>query len=325
MAHFGWTPPSIDAVNESPDETETAALPRWQRVIGWVRGHWPWVVLAAVVAVVCWPAIVFIPLFYIPFPLLLSRRPTRGCSWRVALHWRRAIRGYHSLVRDSFILRYEGKCRDRVKTIEIASVVEAALAELSSWHNARLAGRVCVFVLPSVKDIQKIFGGRCAGLACSIDNSIVVPATDPGEDTIRHELAHLFTARWRAHALPLLNEGFAVWWQHVYDQSLTDAWASHYLRTTRVRLGDLVDAKGFYDRKWLQPAYYLAGSFCGLLIRHHGEERFRELYRCSTAGNFEQCFERTFNMTFDEAEVRWRREIAVGGVLRRRLERELCC
>lgn len=240
--------------------------------------------------------------------------------WR----WHTTVRKYRHVRFELVSVRYNPAAISDARAAGIAATVQAGLAELGEWCGVRLWGRVCVYVLPTTSDIQAIFGSRYCGLASVAARIIVVPADTRVKETIYHELSHLFTARWKAAALPLLNEGFATWWEQHASESNSDALVP-YFATAALQFHDLVDPDVFYEQKQLHAAYCMAGSFTGFLIRRYGREQYRHFYSRATRRNLERCFFDSFGLTFPEADVRWRVEIAATQLLRQRLERQLCC
>jgi hypothetical protein len=244
---------------------------------------------------------------------------TRWCEmWR----WHRTVRRYRGTFHKQILLSYDPCALDDEQATRIIATTQACLAELAAWHGFRLRGRVCVFVLPTVAEIQSIFGSGYHALAWPSKRAIVVPAGGGIDETIRHELSHLFSAKWNANALPLLDEGMATWWEYQCGKSATDAWGHYFV--PHARLQDLLDPDRFYQQEPLHASYLLAGSFIGFLICRYGKERYRDLYRRATFQSFERCFYDCFGLTLAEAEARWRVEIATTQLLRQRLERALC-
>lgn len=273
--------------------------------------------LATTNLILTWPTFILLVL-----GLRLWNR-AKYIDWSELWRWHRTVFRYHCTITKHVILRYDANRLGTDQAKQFVSRAESYLAELEEWHSFRLRGRVRVFVLPSSKHINDIFGSGYGALAWTASRAIVVPATGPVDEILRHELSHLFTAGWNSTALPLLNEGMATWWGHNCGKSPTDALAGYFAPYARLRIRQLVDPNRFYQQASLYPAYGLAGSFTGFLIRGYGKHRYREFYRRATERNFERCFYDCFNMEFTEAETRWRMEIATTQLLRQRMEQAL--
>jgi hypothetical protein len=67
----------------------------------------------------------------------------------------------------------------------------------------------------------------------------------------------------------------------------------------------------------------LAGSFTGFLLRRHGWEAYRRLYRLCDGLRFRAKFEKCFGVTLEKAEWQWRNEMTVPEILKRRLGRSV--
>jgi hypothetical protein len=263
---------------------------------------------------ICW--------LFIGLPFVVNR-PHR-IRWSAALRRAKTVIRFRSSFRNQIVVRYDPSTLDEERVTPIIAMTDACLEELAAWHGFRLRGRVCVVILQRVSAIQAIFGSRSGALAWPAKRTIVVPATGRIEENIRHELSHLFTAKWNSKALPLLNEGMATWWgKHNGGKSATDALA-YYFVPWRLRIGDLVERDRFYQEESLYAAYSLAASFTGFLIRGYGKQCYRDFYQRATERDFERCFYECFAMTLAEAETRWRVEIATTQLLRQRLGRALC-
>lgn len=254
----------------------------------------------------------------IPFAI-----PFIGFGLPIMWRWHRTVRNYRHHRDEVASVRYDPAAITDACAAGIATIVRAELAELGEYRGLRLRGRVSVYVLPAASDIQAIFGSRYCAFALPAGRIIVIPADRRVKQTIKHELSHLFTARWKAAALPFLNEGFATWWEQHAGESNCFALVP-YFATASLQIHDLVDPKAFYEQEQLHAAYCLAGSFTGFLIRRYGKQRYRQFYSRATPRNFEQCFLDSFGLTASEADVRWRVEIAATQLLRQRLERQLC-
>jgi hypothetical protein len=294
-------------------------------LVGSIRRHWLLAAIAAV-AIVRPSLIPLIVLAWVAIPAFMMRSamPFRGFGWCIMRRWHKTVRKYRHVRFELVSVRYDPAAISDARAAGIAATVKAGLADLGEYCGLRLWGRVCVYVLPTESDIQAIFGSRYCGLASAAGLIIVIPANRRVKETIYHELSHLFTARWKAAALPLLNEGFATWWGQRACESNCDALVP-YFATSRLQVHDLIGPNSFYEQKQLHAAYCIAGSFTDFLIRRYGKDLHRHFYSRATLRNFERCFLDSFGLTLSEADVRWRVEIATTQLLRQRLERELCC
>src|SRR5207253_2889153 len=126
--------------------------------------------------------------------------------------------------------------------------------------------------------MREVLGSAACGFAMPPGNAIVLAADAGLEEVIRHELVHLFAARWSAHARPLFNEGIAVWLQRTYGGIPIDAKALRLIGKPGPSLLPLLSPKFFFADANAYSCYVLAGSFTGFLIRRYGVEAYRKFF-----------------------------------------------
>jgi hypothetical protein len=200
---------------------------------------------------------------------------------------------------------------------------ELELNDLERQFGFRLPRPVLVMLVPGTGEIQAVLGREAEGYAIPVANAIVLARGCDKDTLVRHELVHLFTIRWNPFALPLLDEGLAVWLQHPEGGAPVDWEAAWLLRPRPVRLTPLLPSKAFHNPSREHAHYVLAGSFTGFLLRRFGWKRYRAIYRTATARRFPALFAKHFGLALEEAERRWRDEILATASLRRRLDADL--
>jgi hypothetical protein len=174
-----------------------------------------------------------------------------------------------------------------------------------------------VFLFSAHADVGRVFGREYGGVALIDANAIAVAAGDSLREDVRHELAHLFAARWNPQAPPLLGEGLAVWLQGTQHGEPIDAMAWPWVGDARLGLRSLLDRGFFFAEPHRHTCYLLAGSFTGFLLRRHGRKAYRRLYARVGRRGFEREFHRCLGMSLDDAERQWRHELLIGGPLGR--------
>src|SRR5262249_20591633 len=148
-------------------------------------------------------------------------------------------------------------------------------------------------------------------------NAVLVATGRPLREMVRHELAHLFAARWNPNAPPLLSEGLAVWLQETELGEPIDATAWAWIGESGLSLRSLLDRRFFYADPHRYACYMLAGSFTGFLLRRYGLAAYRQLYRRAGGRGFGRVFARCVGESLDAAERQWRHEVRIGGPLGR--------
>jgi hypothetical protein len=114
-----------------------------------------------------------------------------------------------------------------------------------------------------------------------------------------------------------------VWLQETYGGLPIDKAARPYLDSWGFDLNSLLDPQFFFAERNRNACYVLAGSFTGFLIRRHGWERFRNLYRKCDGKRFPVKFKKCYGVTLEKAEWQWRNEIIVMEILNRRLGKNI--
>jgi hypothetical protein len=218
---------------------------------------------------------------------------------------------------DRVVLRYAPELVTRADPKELLQRARKALGELEATFGrplSRLAFRrkVYVYLFSRFEEVQAIFGQGYEGTALLNLHAIVV-AFSAGrlDESLRHELAHLFTLRWNPLAPPLLSEGLPTWLQKTYEGYPIDFAAGMILPDEEdYPLRRLLDYSFFFDMNNRWVCYHMAGSFTGFLLRRFGWDRYKQLYRrVWHQPRFNTHFARHFGVSFAEAEGEWRQEL----------------
>jgi hypothetical protein len=178
---------------------------------------------------------------------------------------------------------------------------------LARRFGSRLRGRLRVYLFPDHAPVCQISAGY-GGFALIEQNAAVIGAYEHDQELIRHELTHLFAARWSRQAPALLSEGLAVWLQNRWGDQPIDVLARCLDRRHRP-LSDLLSRQYFFDPPHRWECYLLAGSFTGYLIQRFGWDKYRRFYRRATARNFVRQFRAVFGREFADEEQAWREEL----------------
>jgi hypothetical protein len=184
---------------------------------------------------------------------------------------------------------------------------------------------VNVFFFARCRDISAIFGFQYGALAICQANAIILSKENCAAETVRHELAHLFSNRWNPRAPTLLSEGLSVYLQQTIWWQPMDAAALPLLRQGGPKLSLLLESKFFFFEPQRWTCYILAGSFTGFLIRRFGWDRYRKLYRRCRNIRFRATFQKCIGISLDKAEWQWRNEVMIMAILNRRLGRKPHC
>ena len=228
------------------------------------------------------------------------------------------IRQFRTVTSRRVTLHYAPGLADQWDFAALLERCETELDHLIKWFGFPLRRRPVVFLFAKYQEIQRIFGPGYGGTALASVNAIVVADESNLGELIRHELAHLFSARWNRLAPPLLSEGLSTCLQGTETDRPIDVRARPLLANRDLTLARLLDRKFFFSKPNAHACYTLAGSFTGFLIRRYGWERYRRFYRRCVGPCFRAQFVRCFGVSLDKAEWQWRTELLVMEVLNRR-------
>jgi hypothetical protein len=273
------------------------------------------------------PLLVFTGLFVLP---LCSRAEAIGvvavvvCSasyrlvcdrWAWRLVWR--VRRFRTRTTSNFVLHYAPECEDHWDFAVLLGRCETDLDRLIDQFGFSLGRPIAIYLVPTCRELRthKLAVG---GFALPLANAIVVAEDTNLQETIPHELTHLFSARWNDFAPALLNEGLATCMQGGYNGVPIDVAVRLHLHNRTPRLSKLLNDGFFYSEPYRGACYVLAGSFAGFLIRRFGWERYRAFYKMASRFLLPWQFRKAFGMSLREAEIRWRSHLLALEVLTRR-------
>jgi len=225
--------------------------------------------------------------------------------WRFA----RRVRHFHTITDGRVVLHHEpGLERDR----DLRSLIRQCREDhdsLAKRFQFTLRRRPVVYLFRHYRDIGKLFGPEYGGAALTPATASVIADDSVVSESLRHELVHLFAARWRLAAPPLLDEGLAVWLQETSQGETIDAAARPWVCDSKLRLRTLLNRHFFFAEPHRHACYLLAGSFTGFLLRRYGWPAYRRLFRVCDRIRFSAEFEKSFGVTLEEAERQWRHEL----------------
>jgi hypothetical protein len=236
--------------------------------------------------------------------------------WLARLGWR--VRGFRTVHSGRIVVHHDPDLDCLLDMRAILQSCDAELQAMDEWFGRPLHGRAVVFLFAHYREIAAIDGSDVGGFALPMARAIVI-ANDCRPESLRHEFAHVFAARWNTAAPPLLSEGLAVWLQETEYGQPIDAVARRYLRDCSVTLTQLLDPRCFYRDPHRHACYAIAGSFTGFLVRRHGWERYQQMYRVPRGFRYRVRLEKCLGQTLEEAERQWRRELILMEVHERRL------
>jgi hypothetical protein len=211
---------------------------------------------------------------------------------------------------DHVTLRYAPELEDQLDLRHYLELSDELLVEFGRNFGFPLKRRLVVYFFAKHASIRRVFGFSFAGFALVGGDAIGLCADGTVfaslDETIRHELAHLFSARWGGPGLPFKSEGLATWLMSSIKGKPIDLCAREVLLTERdVPLRRLAASSWSYSAS----SYSVAGSFTGHLIRRFGWDHYRDFYQRADRKNFAIVFARVFGLVLGEAERQWRDEL----------------
>jgi hypothetical protein len=238
--------------------------------------------------------------------------------WRLS----RRVVGFRSITRGRVSLLFPDGLEETIDLDEVARWSESDLEDLARIFTHRLRHRLIVVLIPSHRDVTADFGRPMGGTILAHANAVVLAADCPVRELLRHELVHLFAARWNILAPHLLQEGLAVWLQGTVQGVPIEEEAGQLIRLSDADIRPLLDEGYFFSERHQHRCYTLAGGFTGFLIRRFGWDRYRELYRRADRWTFRARFGRRFGVSLERAWRRWHDETVAMEALGRRLRED---
>lgn len=176
----------------------------------------------------------------------------------------------------------------------------------TKFFNGKTEQKITSFVFRTSEEKRKYFGAGNADVAKPWLNQIYL-SLDSYEETVNHELAHIFAGKWSNNFLkidanynPATVEGIASAADPVYDD-LDVHYLAYLAAKNNLQLSVQSLFSGFsFFANVSSLSYIYAGSFCKYLIDEYGIEKFKEFYH---SGNFEK----SYNKSLAEAETRYRK------------------
>jgi hypothetical protein len=242
----------------------------------------------------------------------------------------RLTRHFETVTRGRIVLHFAPEIGARTSAFDVLERVESALIELEILFAAKLGPHtrwpripslpprpLRVYLFPSgaaVNDCYHMVWGlhvEVGGFALPIWNSVVLTADDRIlDESIRHELTHLFTIRADPNSPPLFTEGLATWLQENIGGVPIHAIAARWPKARHIRLRPLLDPKTFHRGPDRHASYVLAGSFTGYLLQRYGWPTYFAFYRQAVNGSLVRAkFRWYFGRRFEDVEKDWRREV----------------
>jgi len=180
---------------------------------------------------------------------------------------------------------------------------------------------VTLLLLATDAELRRVFGDESRGGVFLKPNAVALSAGDAANgagdpETIRHELVHLFSAKWGPMTPSFKVEGLAVWLQGTYRgkpidlEALVRVIGEGWTPLSRLLERDVWKSHEGY-------AYPLAGSFTGFLLSRYGREQYREFFAKTGEREFEQVLGKVFGQDLLSLERQW-----LGQLLGRRTEFE---
>jgi hypothetical protein len=292
-------------------------------VLCW-RIYLPHVITLAVVALqLIWqPRRLFLLVFIIGlFPVVAIVRGVAHRNWRPNFWlWRlsRRVVRFRTNVGDRVTLLYAADVDGVLDLHEVMLWAESDLNDLSKRFGIHLERRLTIVLASSYRDPSADFG-RSMGTIVLQANAVVLGADCPVRKALRHELAHLFAARWNQSPPPLLQEGLAVWLERTEQDFENGDERRWLLHATDMDVVSLLDPAYFFSAAHMHRSYALAGGFTDFLIRRFGWPRFMECYRTTHRLNFHSRFQQQFGITLADAWRKWRDETIAMKALERRM------
>lgn len=207
-----------------------------------------------------------------------------------------------TVLSEHFVIHYDKRIETkRIKMLAINH--EFYYDELKNYFHVELSEKTHSFVFYNNDQKKELFGSRNADVAKPWLNQIYISIGN-WEHTLKHELAHCFSADFGAGILklasglnPMLIEGIAEAADGNYDDNSLHFMASlAYNYGYKVDLEILLTTFGFYSQT-SSISYIYAGSFIQYLVNIYGIDKFKNYY---LNGEFEKSYKRDLKNVLNE-------------------------
>jgi len=196
---------------------------------------------------------------------------------------------------DKFIIYF-----DKIDSVEqniLSLHFHYYFSELEKSVKTTPSKKVKAFVFENYDDKRKYFGSGNADVAKPWLYQIYLDKYS-WKSTLRHELAHIFSAEFGSSFLklagdlnPFLIEGFATANDPFIDiLSVDNLAAIHYKNSNQNIISSLNRSLNFFGFN-STLSYIYSGSFCKFLIESYGIEKFKRYY---SGNNFEEVYSKNF-------------------------------
>jgi hypothetical protein len=230
-------------------------------------------------------------------------------GWLLRLLWR--ARGFWWIRRGSVVLYYSPDRADAPAVHSVLTCCDAAINELEQQFEFCLRAKVVVILFETAPEVAAVAGQPCGGFAICVANAILINQQQDVGQIVRHELVHLYAARWDTDAPPLLEEGLATWLGTSWGLADVDDQARWLLIKKDGPLKSLLDRSFFFNLKNRDACYTLAASFTGFLIRRYGWDRFRKIYKGARRDGLSYMLRKHVGRKLPEVERLWREELGL--------------
>jgi hypothetical protein len=156
--------------------------------------YWRGLLLLAVAAFAAFAPFTAVPTLV--FVSLWASEQGSGWLWRFLRH----VRRFRTAVDAGLVVHY-------APGLDPAALLRACREEseqLARWFEFPLRGRVVVYLFASTRDVRDVFGAVYGGTALASANAVVLANDNNLRESLRHELAHLFSFYWSEAALTRL-------------------------------------------------------------------------------------------------------------------------
>ncbi|MEJ2103061.1 MAG: hypothetical protein P8X47_00635, partial [Ignavibacteriaceae bacterium] len=171
---------------------------------------------------------------------------------------------------------------------------ELYYSQLSNFFNVKIVNKITSYIFYDRSQKKELFGSANADVAKPWLYSVYI-SFDSWESTLKHEIAHCFTAdfgsgifKLAAGFNPALIEGAAESADGFYDENGINYLAAlAYQNNYKINIESLLNSFSFFSSV-SSLSYIYSGSFAKYLVSNYGIQKFKILYQTND-------FEKTYN------------------------------
>ena len=207
---------------------------------------------------------------------------------------------------EHYIFHYRQNSYAEKDIINIIETQENCYDYICEILDVKLDKKLNYFLCNSPVEVGELYGDNepCNGFARMPDRIYAVYNEDI-KCIGYHEDAHMISYNTLSRpSQNFIREGLAMFFDKTWWGISNFAWVAYFFKNNKLpRLCDLIENSNFHRHSDI-ITYPLSGAFTEYIISVFGIKTYKEFYK-SLDENFNACFQKTFDISFDKAELKF--------------------